>query len=145
MKKDWHELIQRHFAGLTTAEESETLQDALKAEAELRTLFLDYANLDLALSSLAENAEHLPQPRRAVRWLAWRPLAAAAACVALLAVGTWHYSHKPASPQPDLAAVFSTTENAIARMPAPSLDPLPEWLSPTAAMLNPAGLRPLNF
>ena len=137
MKKDWHELIQRHFAGLTKTEESETLQNALKADAELRALYLDYANLDLALSSLAEAAENVPQPRRSVRWLDWRPLTAAAACVALLMVGAWHYSHKPASPQPDLAAVFASTENAIARMPAPSLDPLPEWMSPTAAMLDP--------
>jgi hypothetical protein len=145
MKKDWHELIQRQFAGLTTAEESEMLQDALKADAELLTLYLDYANLDLALSSLAKDAEYVTQSRRSVRWLAWRPLAAAAACVSLLLAGALHFSHKPASPQPDLAAVFATTENIIARIPAPSLDPLPAWISPTAAMLEPAGLHPLNF
>lgn len=138
MKTDWHDLIQRHLAGLTTAEEVEPLQAALKTDAELRALFLDYANLDMSLGALAEAA---PEPHRPVRWHAWRPLAAAAACVGLLLI----FSHKPTSPRPDFAAVFASTESAIAHLPAPSLDPLPEWMSPTASMLPSSDFMPPTF
>ncbi|WP_395747710.1 hypothetical protein [Prosthecobacter sp.] len=129
MRTDMHELIQRHLAGHTTAEESEALQAALKADATLRALLLDYANLDVALGGLAESER--AEPPRIVRWQVWRPLAAAAACV----FGLLIFSRRPARPQPELTEVFATTESAIAHMPEPSLDPLPEWMSPTASML----------
>lgn len=147
MKTDWHELIQRYLAGLGTAEETDRLQAALKSDAAMRALFLDYMNLDVALSALAGiDADRglIPQVQRHARWLSWRPLAAAAACAALL-IGTFLFSRKPSGPKPDLAAAFASAESAIARLPAPPLAPLPEWMSPTAAMLDPADLRPLNF
>ena len=147
MKTDWHELIQRHLTGLTTVEEMNQLQAALKADAKLRALFLDYMNLDVALGALAGAADHVlaPQEQRTARWLTWRPLAAAAACVALLLSGALLFSRKPPSTRPDLAATFASTKNAIAHLPAPPLAPLPEWISPTASMLDPTGLRPLKF
>ncbi|WP_395736137.1 hypothetical protein [Prosthecobacter sp.] len=139
MKTDMHELIQRHLAGHTTAEESEALQTALKADAKLRALLLDYANLDVALGGLAETER--AEPKGTVRWQVWRPLAAAAACVFALLI----FSRKPVHPQHDLAAVFATTEKTIAHMPAPSLDPLPEWMSPTASMLPPSDFSLFTF
>ncbi len=136
MNTDRHELIQRHLAGLTTAEETDTLQAALKSDPKLRALYLDYMNLDVALGALAGAADRV----KAHRWTTWRPLVAAAACAVLLL-----YFRKPSFAPPDLTAAFASTENAIAHLPAPSLEPLPEWMSPTAAMLNPVGIRPLNF
>ena len=152
MNPEWHDIIQRHIAGTTTAEEAIGMEAALKADAELRALYLDYMNLDVALGALAEAADHTeadrvlaPQERSHTRWLAWRPLAAAAACAALLLSGALLFSRKPSGARPDLAKAFVSTENAIARLPVPPLEPIPEWMSPTAAMLDPEGLRPLNF
>jgi len=152
MNPAWHDIIQRHIAGTTTAEEAIGLEAALTADAQLRALYLDYMNLDVALGALAGSADPsatdrglAPLKRRSTRWLAWRPLAAAAACAALLLSGALLFLHKPAGARPDLAATFASTENAIAHLPVPPLSPLPEWMSPTAAMLDPAGLRPLNF
>jgi hypothetical protein len=147
MNPAWHDIIQRHIAFTTTAEEAIGLEAALTADAGLRTLYLDYMNLDVALGALAGAADrvHAPQEQRTARWLTWRPLAAAAACVALLLSGALLFSRKPLGPQLDLAATFASTEQAIAHLPAPPLTPLPEWMSPTAAMLDPAGLRPVKF
>ena len=147
MNPAWHDIIQRHIAGSTTAEEAIGLEAALTADEKLRTLYLDYMNLDVALGALADAADHVlaPQNQRTASWLTWRPLAAAAACVALLLSGARLFSRKPSSTRPDLAAAFASTENAIAHLPTPPLAPLPEWISPTAAMLEPAGFRPLKF
>lgn len=148
MNTDWHELIQRYLADLTTAEETDTLQAALKTDANLRALFLDYMNLDVALGALAEAAERTavdPLPTPQPRWTTWRPLATAAACAALLLCGALLFSRKSSTARPDLAAAFASTEDAIAHLPEPPLAPLPEWVSPTAAMLDPAGLRPFTF
>ena len=147
MKTDWHELIQRYLAGLSTAEETDMLQAALKTDAGMRALFLDYMNLDVALGALAGidvDRGLATQEQRQTRWFSWRPLAAAAACAALL-TGTFLLSRKPSGPRPDLAAAFASAESAISRLPAPPLAPLPEWMSPTATMLDPTGLRPLTF
>jgi len=51
---DWDDLIQKHLAGIATAEESARLGQALEDDAELRALYLDYANLDLALEATAK-------------------------------------------------------------------------------------------
>jgi len=85
MKTDWHDLIQRYIAGMLNQEETMGLQEALKADASLRTLFLDYMNLDAALEVEATTryatCELLTAPMkgRPARWFSWRPLAAAAA------------------------------------------------------------------
>lgn len=149
MKKDWHDPIQRHLAGLSSAEETAELQNALKADAKLRSLFLDYANLDAALGALADAAEFTPAdlkitPAPHARWLAWRPLAAAAACAALFA-GSRFYLRPASRSQPDIAEAFASAEEAIAHLPAPQSTPLPEWMSPTAGMLRPAELPHWKF
>jgi hypothetical protein len=87
MNTEWHELIQRYIAGTTTAEEAMSLQQSLKTDAKLRTLYLDYVNLDVALEAKAEAAEMIPDsrqhalvhPRHRNVWLQWRPVMAAAA------------------------------------------------------------------
>ena len=85
---DWHDLIQRHMAGLLDDEEAAAFQDALKTEAELRKLYLHYMTLDVALESHASSAKTtrtlLMTPsvrveRLAFSWFQWRPLTAAAA------------------------------------------------------------------
>jgi len=88
MNHDWHDLIQRYIAGTLSDDEALALQNALKSDADLRALYLDYMNLDVALGSHAESRaavnEILASPiagetKRPTRWLSWRPLAAAAA------------------------------------------------------------------
>ena len=61
MSADWHDTIQRYMSGSTTREESEALEDALKNDAELRLLYLDYLNLDLALEAKAETSGELAE------------------------------------------------------------------------------------
>jgi hypothetical protein len=85
MNPDWHDLIQRHMAGLTTEDEAASLQELLKQDDNAARLYLRYANLDLALESKASSMdatrELLPRPikSRPSRWPSWRPLTAAAA------------------------------------------------------------------
>ena len=93
MNKDWHDVIQQYIAGTLPDDEALTLQNALKSDADLRALYLDYINLDVALGAHAESRaaviEVLSSPMsgetsRSIRWLTWRPLTAAAAAGILL-------------------------------------------------------------
>lgn len=96
MSADWHDAMQRYLSGSATREESEALQEALKNDAELRALYLDYINLDLALEAKAEAIEDVQVPKvvsapgfdvhPASRPAPWRPLAAVAAMAALILV-----------------------------------------------------------
>jgi anti-sigma factor RsiW len=56
MKNHWHEDIQQYLNGQANAEEASALQAALGEDAELRALYLDYINLDVALAAAAEAA-----------------------------------------------------------------------------------------
>ena len=51
---DWHDLIQKHLAGMASSAEVTTLEKALETDSDLRSLYLDYANIDIALGSSAE-------------------------------------------------------------------------------------------
>lgn len=102
---DWHDLIQRHLTGMASPEEAATLENALEANADLRSLYLDFANIDMALGASAEAAKALqevqvlPSPDRGrslgpVR-RSLRPLTAAAAGILLGAFMTsvvWAYA-----------------------------------------------------
>lgn len=92
MNTDWHDLIQRHIARLTTEEEAALLQDTLKQEDAVARLYLRYMNLDVALEAHAASSEAVSEmlvsadsspSSRSIRWLSWRPLAAAAAGIML--------------------------------------------------------------
>lgn len=89
MNPNWHDLIQRHMAGLTSEEEAVALQDLLKQDDNAARLYLRYTNLDLALESKAASAEAsrelltAPAPKLSSRWFSWRPLSAAAAGLAI--------------------------------------------------------------
>ncbi|HSJ02723.1 MAG TPA: hypothetical protein VK956_09740 [Verrucomicrobium sp.] len=86
------ELMQRYFSGVSTAEETQQLQQALKVDADLRALYLDFMNLDVALGAAAEAATYIPGAEPpllpfplttaaplSTRQLRWRPMIAAAA------------------------------------------------------------------
>ena len=103
MNHDWHDLIQRYIAGTLSDEEALALQNALKSDEDLRALYLDYMNLDVALGSHAESRaavnEILASPMagetsRSAHWLSWRPLAAAAAAV-LMSLAWWLMPSSP--------------------------------------------------
>jgi hypothetical protein len=85
MNPDWHDLIQRHMAGLTTEDEAASLQELLKQDDNAARLYLRYTNLDLVLESKASSMDvtrellTAPATIRPPRWLSWRPLTAAAA------------------------------------------------------------------
>lgn len=84
MNTDLHDLIQRRLSGMLTADEASKLQAALASDAELRRLYLDYMNLDVALASKAESSEGTRElivsgvNRPVSRWFQWRRLTAAA-------------------------------------------------------------------
>lgn len=91
MNPDSHDLIQRHMAGLLTDDEAAVLQTRLKADTDLRRLYLHYMNLDVALEAQAGSRDRvidllraapLTESKPAGRWLSWRPLTAAAAGIA---------------------------------------------------------------
>ncbi len=85
MNSHWHDLIQRHMAGLTTEDEAAGLQELLKQDDNAARLYLRYTNLDLALESKATSMDATrelltaPIMSRSPRWTSWRPLTAAAA------------------------------------------------------------------
>lgn len=101
MNPNWHEIIQRHMAGLTSDEEAAALQELLKHDDNAARLYLRYANLDMALESKASSMdatrELLTRPimSRSPRWPSWRPLTAAAAGLVIGCFSTsvvWAYA-----------------------------------------------------
>jgi len=150
MKENWHEEIQRYVAGDSTEEETAALQQALKDDAGLRALYLDYLNLEVALGVAAEMAMTsesgvgriviYPQAwpvLRHWRWLAATAVGAGAAGAALI-VWTILPGHRD-SPgrRQDIGAIISSSQNAIARLTFEPASSLPGWMSPTASMLQP--------
>ncbi len=104
---NWHDLIQRHLTGTASPEEATTLEEVLKKDAELRSLYLNYANLDMALVARAEAAQELDgeqvvsvtKPRPS--WFSLRPLTSAAAGIVLGVLTTsviWAYA-VPSGPE----------------------------------------------
>ena len=88
MNTDSHDLIQRHMAGLLTDDEAAVLQTRLKADTDLRRLYLHYMNLDVALEAQADSRDRVMGLVRAApmtenkpvpRWSSWRPPMTAAA------------------------------------------------------------------
>jgi anti-sigma factor RsiW len=147
MKDHWHEQIQRYVSGQASAAETAALQAALHENAELRALYLDYMNLDVALSAAAEVAtiaengmgeivvlprSRAPSSRHYWPWLA----AAAAACAALVMIGVLSSHRDSSPPRPDVTAVCSSTQEAIARFSVEPPSVFPAWASPTASMLD---------
>ena len=143
MNAHWHDQIQRCLAGNATPEEIAALQQALKDDAELRALYLDYLNLDVALGSAAEAAA-LPEseagriatfpPPPAPHY--WRWLGATAACAALVMLAILPKHRDGPRLQPDVAAAISTAHNAIAGLSVELPSTLPAWISPTASLLE---------
>ncbi|CAN5659437.1 hypothetical protein BH11VER1_BH11VER1_36540 [soil metagenome] len=97
MKPDWHDLIQRYIAGLTTDAEAEQMQDALRHDDVVARLYLRYMNLDVALEAQASTAAvtrslllapDAPSKPPASRWTRWRSFAVAAG----LAIGLFSAS-----------------------------------------------------
>jgi anti-sigma factor RsiW len=147
MNSHWHEQIQRHMNGQLSAEESAALCEALKRDADLRALYLDYMNLDAALGAMAEKeaATVFGADRPAIirsaqppmgwrRWFWLAPSAASAALVLLFGVISEHRA--ASSPRPDIGELTSSARTAISRL-RPEVPPaIPKWMSPTAQLLR---------
>jgi hypothetical protein len=71
----------------------------------------------------------------------WKPVLAWATGLAMLAAsaGVWlPRDRQPAAPTaPDFAAVLAAAREATAAVEANRSSPLPEWMSPTASLLDP--------
>ncbi len=147
MNNHWAGTIQRYLDGQSNAEEITALQQELSEDADLRDLYLDYVNLDVALGAAAEKATltgseigrtaSFPPTRSRTSPQSWRWLAAAAACAALIAFFVRSKPRHSAPARPDIAATIASTQSAIARL---SVEPAPSpasWTSPTASLLNP--------
>ena len=147
MNAHWHEQIQRCMTGDATPEEIAALQQTLKDDAELRALYLDYLNLDVALGAAAEavaitengigKTTTFPQPPARLSPHHWRWLAAAAACAALVVFAMLPKPRDASRARPDIAAIISSTQSAIARLSIEPPSLFPAWASPTASLLDP--------
>lgn len=130
MNLDWHDLIQRYTAGTLTDDEALALQNALKSDKDIRALYLDYMNLDVALGSHAESraavnemlASPITLPSRPARWLSWRPLTAAAAGIVF---GIFCSSVVFAYVGPSLGKMASLLEDSFESGPAPLVTGVP--------------------
>ncbi len=146
MKNHWHEQIQRYVDGQAGAEEVAALQAALNEDAELRALYLDYVNLDVALGSAAEAATVTESGIGGITACPCSPaqssppygrwFAAAAACTAVLMLALLRGHRTPSQTYPDVAAACSSAQEAIARLSVESPSSFPAWVSPTASMLD---------
>ncbi|MBI4658376.1 MAG: hypothetical protein HY735_05955 [Verrucomicrobia bacterium] len=146
MKNHWHERIQRYVNGQSSAEEATALHEALNAEAELRALYLDYMNLDVALGAAAEaatiteievgQANSFPRPFALLSSHPWRWVAAAAACAVLVMLAMLPRHRDSSRLRPDFAVIISSAQSAIARLSYEPDTLLPTWMSPTASMLD---------
>src|SRR5882757_4174852 len=117
MNDQWHERIQRYVDGQSSAEEAAALEAALNEDAELRALYLDYMNLDVALGAAAEMATIVEnEADKTTAFPAqlsphyWRWLAATAACAALAVLAMLPKHRNSSRAQPDLAATISSTQ-----------------------------------
>jgi anti-sigma factor RsiW len=147
MNNHRHEQIQRYLSGQASAAETAALQAALSEDAELRALYLDYMNLDVALGAAAEAAavseneiggraafprspaRSLPRPRY---WLG----AAAVACAVLATIVMLPGHRTPSPAHPDVAAACDSAKEAIARLSVEPPSSFPAWASPTAPILD---------
>jgi hypothetical protein len=146
MRHRWHEQIQRCANGQSSAAEIAELHKALSADAELRALYLDYLNLDMALSATADaavtvaddNARIIEDSRRIDRQPAhlWRWAAGAAACALLVILVMPSKRQHELRAQHDLAAAAESAQQAITRLPSGAPAGLPAWMSPTASLLD---------
>jgi anti-sigma factor RsiW len=147
MNSHWHETIQRYVDGQSSAKEAAALLKGLKEDAELRALYLDYMNLDMALGAMADAAAvektgsnrvaSLHEARGGPPPHYWRWTAAAAAALAVLVV----FAMPPRVPQPmragqDVAAAIASAHRAIARLASDNTSALPAWMSPTSSLLE---------
>lgn len=147
MNSHWHETIQRHVDGQSSAEETAALFSGLNESADLRALYLDYLNLDMALGAVADvvaveekgsnRTTSLHEAPTGALLHLWR-WAAAAAAIAVLVV----FTMPPRVPKPwrsgqDVAAAIASSQNAIARLALDTPSALPAWMSPTASLLEP--------
>lgn len=141
----WHAQIQRYMHGQASAEEAAALQEAMKENADLRALYLDYLNLDEALGAAAEaallpedDAGDTPQPRRSARSRRhyWRWLAGAAACAALAAAATLVGRRPLEQTNSDVDAACASIQEAVTRLSIEQPAAFPSWTSPTASVLD---------
>jgi anti-sigma factor RsiW len=146
MKSHWHEGIQKYFDGQSSPEEAAALFNALKECAELRALYLDYMNLDMALGALAdavaveENGSNqfasLHEARAGALPHLWRWTAAVAAMAAVILFAMLPRAPKPVRTGEQVVAVITSSQNAIARLAFDTTSALPAWMSPTASLLE---------
>jgi len=147
MKSHWHEIIQKYFDGQASPAEAAALFNGLNEDAELRDLYLDYMNLDMALGALVDavaveesgsnrmTSVHEARARAPLRL--WRWAAAAAAMAAVILFAMLPRAPKPLHIGQDAAAAITSSQNAIARLAFDTTSALPAWMSPTASLLEP--------
>ncbi len=147
MKSHWHETIQQYVDGQSSAEEAVALFNGLNEDADLRALYLDYMNLDMALGAMAdavaveENESNrmtsLHEARGGAPPHLWRWAAATAAIAALAVFAMLPRAPKPLRTGQDVTAAITSSQNAIARLQFDAASALPAWMSPTASLLEP--------
>ena len=146
MKDRWHEQIQRYVNGQSSEGEAAALHEALNEDTELRTLYLDYVNLDAALGAMADAAviavngpgrtATFPRILARLSSRSWRWLAVTAACAAVVGFVMLIERRDTPRARPDISAVTAATRTAISQLRADMPPALPAWMSPTASLLD---------
>jgi len=146
MRSNWHDAVQRYLDGQLDAEESTVFHRTLKESAELRALYLDYVNLEVALAAAAEapaltreslgKTRSFPPSTDLLSWPRWRWVASVAACLALVLCARFYAVRQMSRPHMDVTTALTSTQSAIARLSIKPLSTLPDWLSPTASLLD---------
>src|SRR5271165_3630616 len=146
MKSHWHETIQQYVDGQSSAKEAAALFDGLRDDADVRALYLDYVNLDMALDAMAdavaveENESNRMTPLHEAPGGApphlWRWAAATVAIAAVAVFAMLPRVPKPLRTGQNAAAAITSSQNAIARLQFDAASALPAWMSPTASLLE---------
>ena len=131
MSEIWHEQIQRCLDGRATAEEFSALQRAMKDDACLCGLYLDYANLDVALEDAATRSPVRSRKAHSPRW--W--LAAAAALAVLFGFMVFPRQRTNSAANSEISAAIASTQAAIARLSTAPVSETPIWSSPTDSLI----------
>lgn len=142
------DLLHGYLSGNLAEDDFARLQTLLRQKAEARQTLRSLSTVDTKLQEVGSlnakmvNLLVMPPPaapplRPHSRMRLWSSVAAVAACLALLLGGVNLFTERqPPKVQPDVAATIDSSHKVIASLSVEPASTLPDWISPTASMLD---------